>query len=54
MLTREQIAWAKQHDWFVADNGDGTITVADRYSDGFEVIMPWLLGFRALRDWAGY
>jgi hypothetical protein len=36
-LTTSQITWASEHDWFVRDNGDGTITVADRYSDGPKV-----------------
>jgi len=54
MLTQRQIAWAKTHDWFVRDNGDGRIVVADRYSDGTEIIMTWHLSFRALRNWAGY
>lgn len=54
MLTTQQIAWAASHDWFVQDNGDGTITIADRYSDGTEIIMTWHLSFRELREWAGY
>lgn len=53
-LTPNQIKWAAQHDWFVKDNGDHTITVADRYSDGTEIIMTWHLTFAELRDWAGY
>jgi hypothetical protein len=52
-MTEQQIKWASEHDWFVSCDG-GTIIVADRYSDGTEIIMPWLLSFRELREWAGY
>ena len=57
MLTTQQIKWAASHDWFVGDNGDGTIIVRDAYVlDGnlFETDIRWAEGFRALRDWAGY
>ncbi len=53
MLTERQIEWASGHDWFVLRDVD-VIVVADRYSDGTEIIMPWLLSFRELREWAGY
>ena len=53
MLTERQMQWASEHDWFVRREGD-QIIVADRYSDGTEIIMPWLLSFRELREWAGY
>lgn len=53
-LTQTQIKWAAQHHWFIADNRNGTITVADRYSDGRETIMVWRGTFAQLRDWAGY
>lgn len=53
-MTRQQIAWASRHDWFVSVDGDGIITVVDRYSDGTETIMAWHRSFRALREWAGY
>lgn len=62
MLTRAQIGWAKQHDWFYADKGDGTILVLDRYSqshpDGHttfhEDTVHHTGSFPALRAWAGY
>ena len=58
MLTPSQIRWAASHDWFHADNLDGTITIVDRCvtSDGVlhEVFKIWDSGFKALRDWAGY
>lgn len=54
MLTHNQIAWASTHDWFIADKGNGIITIADRYSDGTCIIMDWHLPFADLRMWAGY
>jgi hypothetical protein len=56
-LTANQIAWAKQHDWFYAVNPRGQIIVFDRYTKNgqhFEDTIVWTAGFRALRDWAGY
>jgi hypothetical protein len=49
MLNRQQIQWAASHDWFVCDNGDGTITVLDD-----EATLVWTDSFTALRNWAGY
>lgn len=57
MLNTNQIAWAARHDWFIGDNGDGTITVCDGYTiNGVygETIVVWAQSFRELRDWAGY
>lgn len=57
MLTAKQISWAAQHDWFVKDNGDGTITVLDRWHDihgDHDDLVIWRTSFSALRDWAGY
>ena len=56
-MSKQQIKWASQHDWFHADNGDGTITIVDRYTFNgvlHEVFEIWDSGFKALRDWAGY
>ena len=56
-LTASQIKWAASHDWFVRDNGDGSITVNDDVSiNGLHArtVIHWVFGFRALRDWAGY
>jgi hypothetical protein len=50
MLTKDQIRWASEHDWFAADNGDGTINV--KWDDG--TIARWNSTFRDLRFWAGY
>jgi len=62
MLDASQIRWARNHDWFLADNADGTIAVLDRYSQlhpdksitHHEERIHWTQGFKALRDWAGY
>ncbi len=53
-LTSNQIKWASLHDWYVATKVDGSIIVADRYSDGSETIMIWQASFAELRAWAGY
>lgn len=58
MLTKQQIAWATAHEWYVSDNGDGTIIVVDRWWDrvtgerGEELIT--MSDFQELRAWAGY
>lgn len=62
MLTTAQVNWAKSHDWFVRDNGNGTIQVLDRWTQmhadksvtSHEERINFTEGFRALRDWAGY
>ena len=60
MLTAQQIKWAAQHDWFVCDNGDGTITVRDTYMvmGGGPARQDTLIwedrSFAELRSWAGY
>jgi hypothetical protein len=57
MLTQSHIKWASQHDWFIQDNGDGTICVCDASTtDGVysETLIHWNRSFRALREWAGY
>lgn len=58
MLTPSQIKWAASHDWFIADNGDGTIKVRECFTiNGVlfqEEPIRWTGSFRALREWAGY
>jgi hypothetical protein len=57
MLTQSQVKWAASHDWFVQDNGDGTICVRDASTTNgvyTETLVRWSRSFRALRDWAGY
>ena len=56
-LSPLQVAWAASHDWFVASNKDGTITVKDTYTKGGLLqteLIVWVAGFKALKDWAGY
>lgn len=56
-MSREQIEFAKRHDWFIADNGNGTIQCLDDYTDGsgnrFQQAVTFS-DFRSLLDWAGY
>lgn len=57
LLTPQQIAWAASHDWFLADNKDGTITVKEvSAANGVASLdlVIWAAGFQALKDWAGY
>lgn len=57
MLTPSQIKWAASHDWFVCDNGDGSIVVNDAWTqDGvlYQRDVTHTGSFGALRDWAGY
>lgn len=57
MLTTAQIKWAASHDWFIQDNGDGTILVHDCFTENgryFQRLLLWDQSFAALRDWAGY
>lgn len=57
-LTPRMVIWASQHDWFVRDNNNGTVTVRDvmynpTTKDTTETLE--VLGdIQALRDWAGY
>lgn len=59
-MTKKQIAWASRHDWFIRDNGDGSVTVLDNYTDALGANhserLRWSdgVGFAALRAWAGY
>lgn len=57
MLTKQQKAWARQHDWYYAERPDGKIVVFDRYTkDGvsYEDTIVWEKSFSELRNWAGY
>lgn len=50
-MTRLQIKWASQHDWFVfADYDNGTVCVLNENGTRF----VWTQSFAALRTWAGY
>lgn len=57
-LTRDQVKWANKHDWFLADNCDGSIWVAeygwDKDGNADNKIILWDKGFKALKTWAGY
>ena len=50
-MTKSQIKWASEHDWFIKDNFDGSILVRGEYEgdDNFNIS-----DFNELRDYAGY
>ncbi|WP_266031244.1 hypothetical protein [Brucella intermedia] len=57
MLTFKHISWAKLHDWFVKDNGDGSVMVEDRFTVGggpLQVQYIKFNDFSSLLNWAGY
>lgn len=57
MLTRQQVIWAAQHDWFVADNRDGSVDVIERATLDGEPPPAKVETFRDIRElraWAGY
>ncbi|WP_024517011.1 hypothetical protein [Bradyrhizobium sp. Tv2a-2] len=56
-LTRDQIAWARSHDWFDDATADGVLFVYDRFTyrgRSYTNRVIWGGSFGALRDWAGY
>jgi len=55
-FTERQIAWARQHDWFVGVSPAGKIVCTDEYTkDGvFYRDVVSHTEFGALRLWAGY
>lgn len=56
-MTPKQINFAAQHDWFLEDNGNGSITVTDYTTneDGLFVMQPRTFdNFDLLLQWAGY
>lgn len=55
-LTPAQVAWAREHDWFLSDDC-GTVTVLDCYTtaDGVYVERErTFTSYSELRSWAGY
>ena len=56
-MTKQQINFAAQHDWFLSDNGGGSILVMDyaHNEDGLIVMQPkTFTDFDLLLQWAGY
>lgn len=49
-MTKEQIKWARSHDWYIQDNGD-VVMVLDEYEPNHIQIFS---NFKLLREWAGY
>lgn len=60
-MTQKQIQWAKSHDWFLLDLGNGRIIVKDdhtiRTEQGAVVLVTakaMFEDFKTLKEWAGY
>lgn len=57
-MTRNQIEWAKQHDWFSHVEDQGLICCVDRQVclDNGKVVETavFFTDFSELKDWAGY
>ena len=55
-MTKQQIKWASGHDWFVADNMDGSIEVLDICTHNGQTIraVACFNDFAELKAWAGY
>lgn len=49
-MTRQQIKWAAQHDWFIRQSGNGVVVRGD-CGEPDEVFFN---DAKALRAWAGY
>lgn len=53
-LTKQQMQWASQHDWFMrASESEGYVVVRDWDLAGNEV-AAYFSSFAKLRAWAGY
>ncbi len=56
ILSPEQIEWAKLHEEFAEDNGDGTIDVCD--PEGVmkqdKMTFKWIWSFKSLKKFFGY
>lgn len=56
MLTKQQIAWAKQHDWYYSDHLysvrvlERNVTESGIVYEEFKTFHD----FKELRNWAGY
>ncbi len=57
-MTKQQIEWAKQHDWFVTDdpflNGVWVQEVMRAPDGSYQTSPKHFTDFSALRIWAGY
>ena len=56
MMTKEQINWAKQHDWFI-NSIDGKVMVEGILTDregNVEHLVEEFDNFLDLKEWAGY
>lgn len=52
-MTRRQIAWAREHDWFLTLREDGAVLVRDYTPEGAQTFVAFT-DYRELRVWAGY
>lgn len=56
IMTRQQIEWAGQHDWFLKESFTGILVKStDITSNGeYETTIREFKDFNRLKDWAGY
>lgn len=52
-LSKAEIEWASQHDWFIRSSDQGYVIVRDWTKDGKEV-PAMFQDFNKLKAWAGY
>lgn len=55
-MTYEQITWAKEHEWFISDNGNSVIVNECVVYNNGDVTNTHkqFNDFKTLREWAGY
>ena len=56
-FSRQEIEWARSHDWFGEELPDGSIIVVDNFTykgRAYSERIMWGGTFAELRDWAGY
>lgn len=54
MLTKQQIRWASQHDWFISEAEQGQSVIVRDYHPSGEEFFPTYSNFEKLKQWAGY
>lgn len=52
-MTKKEMQWASQHDWFIRSSDTGYVIVRDWNSKG-AMVPAMFQDFQKLRAWAGY